>query len=154
MGYYKLRQLYYKLRQKFITNYEKKLLQITAALIFKKFKIITKYVKFYYILWQFLALLQITANFITTYGRYYKLQRCYKLRRNNFYLHKSQIVAFNIVLTTRKIQQGSGKFRIWKVLIVKWRPYQFLKKFEKILSCSHLKKVSPVIFSKILLGQN
>ena len=40
---------YYKLRQKFITNYDKKLLEITTALIFEKFKIITNYVKFYYI---------------------------------------------------------------------------------------------------------
>ena len=32
--YYKLWQLYYKLRQKFNTNYSKKLLQITAALSF------------------------------------------------------------------------------------------------------------------------
>ena len=60
---------YYKLRQKFITNYGtfitnygKKLLQITAALIFVKFKIITNYVKFYYILRQLLVLLQITAG--------------------------------------------------------------------------------------------
>ena len=45
---YKLLQDYYKLRPKFITNYgsfitndRKKLLQITAALIFVKFKFIT-----------------------------------------------------------------------------------------------------------------
>ena len=63
VGYYKLRQHYDKLRHKFITNYEKKSFQITAALIFKKFKIVTNYVKFYYILRQFLALLQIPANF-------------------------------------------------------------------------------------------
>ena len=66
---------YYKLRQKLITNYNKELLQITAALIFEKFKIITNYVKFYYVLRQFLVLLQVTANFITNYGRYYKLRR-------------------------------------------------------------------------------
>ena len=57
---------YYKLQQKFITNYDKKLLQITAALIFEKFKIIKNYLKFYYILWQILVLLQITAG-ITNY---------------------------------------------------------------------------------------
>ena len=67
---YKLLQNYYKLQQKvitnsrlkFITNYCKKLRQITAALIFVKFKIITNYVKFYYILRQLLVLLQITAG--------------------------------------------------------------------------------------------
>ena len=67
---YKLLQNYYKLQQKvitnsrlkFITNYCKKLWQITAALIFVKFKIITNYVKFYYILRQLLVLLQITAG--------------------------------------------------------------------------------------------
>ena len=73
----------YKLRPEIITNYDKnllqitaallqitakiyykllqKLLQITAALIFVKFKIITNYVKFYYILRQRLVLLQIRA---------------------------------------------------------------------------------------------
>ena len=62
----------------FITNYGKKLLQITAALIFAKFKIITNYVKFYYKLQQLLVLLQITAgiknhnvitNYIVTLGK-------------------------------------------------------------------------------------
>ena len=62
----------------FITNYGKKLLQITAALIFAKFKIITNYVKFYYKLQQLLVLLQITAriknhnvitNYIVTQGK-------------------------------------------------------------------------------------
>ena len=42
------------------------------ALIFGKFKIIN-YVKFHYKLQQLLVLLQNTANFITNYGRYYKL---------------------------------------------------------------------------------
>ena len=55
---------YYKLRQKFITNYDKKLLQIMAALIFKKFKIITNYVQFYYISRQFLVLLQTRKFYI------------------------------------------------------------------------------------------
>ena len=82
-GCYKLWQLYYKLRQKIITNNDKKLLQITTALIFEKFKIITNYVKIYFILRQFLVLLQITANFITNYGRYYKLRRYYKLHCNS-----------------------------------------------------------------------
>ena len=66
---------YYKLRQK--------ILQFTAALTFAKFKIITNYVKFYRYLRQLLVLLQITENFITNYGRYYKLRSYYKLRRNN-----------------------------------------------------------------------
>ena len=79
--------IYYKLQPKIIANYGsfiahhdnpnykllQKLLQITAALIFVKFKIITNYVKFYYILRQLLVLLQITATFITNYGKYYKL---------------------------------------------------------------------------------
>ena len=91
---YKLLQNYYKLQQKvitnsrlkFIRNYCKKLWQITAAVIFVKFKIITNNVKFYYILRQLLVLLQITANFITNYGRNYKLRRYYKLRRNSLNL--------------------------------------------------------------------
>ena len=80
-NYCKLRQ-----QQKFIRNYCKKLWQITAAVIFVKFKIITNNVKFYYILRQLLVLLQITANFITNYGRNYKLRRYYKLRRNSLNL--------------------------------------------------------------------
>ena len=35
------------------------------------------------------------------------------------------------VPATGKRQQGSGKFRIWKVLIVKRRSFQFSTKFEK-----------------------
>ena len=57
--------LYYKLRPKIITNYDKNLLQITANLIFVKFKIITNYVKFCYKLRQVLqiaTLLQITSQ--------------------------------------------------------------------------------------------
>ena len=65
-------------------NYEKNLLQITAALIFAKFKSITNYVKFYYKLRQLLVLLPITAYFITNYGSYYKLRRYYKLRHNRY----------------------------------------------------------------------
>ena len=67
-------QDYYKLRQKiitnygsFITNYNSGLLQITAALSVEKFKTIANYINFYYILWQFLVLLQITAG-ITSYN--------------------------------------------------------------------------------------
>ena len=52
---------------KIIKSSDKNLLQITAALIFVKFKIITNYVKFYYIFQQLLVLLQITANFITNF---------------------------------------------------------------------------------------
>ena len=95
---YPLLQDYYKLRQKIITNYgsfitnynsvllqitakiyhkfRQKVLQITAAVIFEKFKIITNYVKFYYIYGSFKSyyklrqiLFQITADF------YYKLRQ-------------------------------------------------------------------------------
>ena len=58
-------KIFYNLRQKLITNDDKMLLQITAALVFEKLKIITDYVKFYYILRQFLKFLQITATLIT-----------------------------------------------------------------------------------------
>ena len=51
---------------KIITNYDKKLLQITAALIFEKFKN-------YYILRQVLLYITAVFNVITNYGRYYKL---------------------------------------------------------------------------------
>ena len=92
-NYYKLQQFYYKLRQWVIKNDSKNLLQITnyvkklqstAALVFEKFKILD-YFKFYfkYILRQFLSLLQITEDFITNYGRYYKLRHYYKLRRDS-----------------------------------------------------------------------
>ena len=37
-----------------------------------------------------------------------------------FHFHKYQVLAFVIVLSTPKKEQGSGKFKIWKVLIVKW----------------------------------
>ena len=70
---------YYKLRS-FITNCDKKLLQVKTALVFEKFKIITNHVKSYYILLQLLVLLQVTVNFVMNYGRCYKLQRYYKLR--------------------------------------------------------------------------
>ena len=82
VDYYKLRQFYYKLRQKIILNYNIKILQITAALTFAKLKIITNYVKFHCKWRQLLLLLQIIVNFVTNYGRHYKLWRCYKLRRN------------------------------------------------------------------------
>ena len=60
--YYKLWQLYYKLQQRVITNYPSfiKILQITAA-----FGVIKYY-----------------GKTITTYSRYYILQRYYTLRRN------------------------------------------------------------------------
>ena len=110
---YKLLQDYYKLRQNFltkysnvvtnydsgllqiatallqitakiyITNHNKKLLQIAAAVISEKFKIITNYVKFYFMLRQFLVLLQITTNFSTNYGRSHKSRRSDKLRHNS-----------------------------------------------------------------------
>ena len=70
---------YYKLRS-FITNCDKKLLQVKTALVFEKFKIITNHVKSYYILLQLLVLLQVTVNFVMNYGRYYKLRRYYKLQ--------------------------------------------------------------------------
>ena len=68
-------------------------------------------------------------------------------------LHKYQVLAFINVPTTRKRQQGSGKFRIWKVLIVKWRSFQFSTQLEKNLSRLHLKEISPAIF-KTLVVQN
>ena len=46
-------------------------------------------------------------------------------------LHKYQVFAFIIVPASRKRQQGSDKFRTWKVLIVKWRSFQFSTKFAK-----------------------
>ena len=83
---------------KIITSYDKNLLRITAKIYYKLLqKIITNYgssyfckIQNYYKLRQallhrqLLVLLQITANFITNYGGYYKLQRYYKLRRNNY----------------------------------------------------------------------
>lgn len=75
VGYNKLQQLYYT---KIYYKYGKELLQISAALIFVKFNIITNYVKFYYKLQQLLVLLQITAgiknhnvitNYIVTLGK-------------------------------------------------------------------------------------
>ena len=77
---------------KIITNYVKNLLQITAKIYYKlPQKIITNYgssyfckIQIYYKLRQ--VLLHITATFsvITNYGRYYKLRRCYKFRRNRY----------------------------------------------------------------------
>ena len=46
-------------------------------------------------------------------------------------LHKYQVLLFINVPFTGKRQQSSGKFRIWKVLIVKRRSFQFSTKFEK-----------------------
>ena len=71
-----------------------------------------------------------------------------------FQLHKYQVVAFINVPTIRKRQQGSFKFKIWKVLIAKWRSFQFSMRFEKDMSCLHLKEISPAIFSKTLVVQN
>ena len=59
------------------------------------------------------------------------------------------VLAFINVPMARKRQPRSGKFTIWKVLIVK-----FSKKFEKNLSRLHLKKTSPSISSTILVVQN
>ena len=67
--------------------------------------------------------------------------------------HKYQVLAFVNVSTTRKRKQGSGKFMIWKVLIVKWRSFQFPTKFGKNLSRLHLKEISPAI-NKTLVLQN
>ena len=100
---------------KIITNYDKNLLQITAALlqitakIYYKLpqKIITNYgssyfckIQIYYKLRK--VLLHITATFsvITNYGRYYKLRRYHKLRRNIFHktcLYTSSPVAKIII---------------------------------------------------------
>ena len=46
-------------------------------------------------------------------------QKCMSLA-DIFHLHKYQVLAFIIVLSALKKQQGSGKFKVWKVLIVKW----------------------------------
>ena len=66
-----------------------------------------------------------------------------------FQLHKYQEIAFINLSATHKRQQGSVKFRIWEVLILNWRSFQFSKK----LSCLHLKEIS-AIFSKTLVVQN
>ena len=44
---------------------------------------------------------------------------------------KISVLGFINVPMTRKKQQGSGKFTIWKFLIVKWRSFQFSTKFGK-----------------------
>ena len=116
-NYCKLRQ-----QQKFITNYCKKLWQITAAVIFVKFKIITNNVKFYYILRQLLVLLQITANFITNCGRNYKLRRYYKLRRNSLNLFFVLCwLGSNCVKNCEKlIKPVIFEMTSWKLLAFHW----------------------------------
>ena len=76
-----------------------------------------------------------------------------------FNFNKYQVLAFINVTITRKRQQGSNKFRIWKVLIVKWRPFQLLSKFEKCVAFIFVgvmfcKILFPVIFCKTLPLQN
>ena len=68
-----------------------------------------------------------------------------------FQLHKYRVLAFIIVPITRKKQQGGGKFRIWKFLIVKWRSFQFSMKCEKNLPSLHVKEISPSIFSPSII---
>ena len=68
-----------------------------------------------------------------------------------FQLRKYQVLAFINVPTTHKRQQGSFIFRIWRVLIVKWQSFQFSTRFEKTMSCLHLKEISPAIFSKTVV---
>ena len=67
-----------------------------------------------------------------------------------FPFHKYQVIAFFNVLATSKRQQSSGKFRIWKVLIVKWPSFQFSAKFEKkiVMSASE-RDISCYIFQNI-----
>ena len=80
---------------KIITNYDKSSLQVTAALleitakIYNSFlqKISANYGSSYFCETQNYykvsqVLLQITADFSTNYGSYYKLRCYYKLRRN------------------------------------------------------------------------
>ena len=71
-----------------------------------------------------------------------------------FNIFQYQVLAFINVSITRKRLQGSGKFTIWKVLIVKWWSFQFSTKFEKSISGLHLKEISPSICSKVLVVQN
>ena len=71
-----------------------------------------------------------------------------------FQLHNCQLLGFINVSTSRKREQGSGKLRVWEILIVIWKPFQFLTKFEKRPPCLHLEEISPTIFFKTLPAQN
>ena len=71
-----------------------------------------------------------------------------------FQLHKYQVLALINVPAIRKRKQGSGKLRVWKVLVVKWRSLQFSSKFKKYILCLHLKEISPDIFFKTFVVQN
>ena len=71
-----------------------------------------------------------------------------------FQLCKYYLLTFINVPTKHKRQQGSGEFRIWNVLVAKWRSFQFSTKLGKSTSCLHLKEISPAVFSKTLLAQN
>ena len=57
-----------------------------------------------------------------------------------------------------KDKQAVEKFRIWNVLMVKWRSFQFSTKLVVLLKKNiwflHLKEKFPVIFSKTLVVQN
>ena len=56
-----------------------------------------------------------------------------------FFNFKYHVLVFINESNAGKRKQGSGKFKIWKVLIGKRRPFLYLAKFEKIPSCLHLK---------------
>ena len=71
-----------------------------------------------------------------------------------FQLHKYHVLSLINVPITRKKQQGSVKFRIWKGLVVKWRSFQYSTNFEKNMSCLHLKEISTTIFFKTLVSKN
>ena len=70
-----------------------------------------------------------------------------------FQLQKYQVHLFINVPTTRKRELGSGKFKIWKVLIVNWWSFHFSMKIQKSLSCVNLKEIdiAPAIFFKTVV---
>ena len=67
-----------------------------------------------------------------------------------FQLLKYQAFAFINMPARSKREQSSGKFRIWKNLIVKWPSFQFSTKFEKksVMSTSQ-RDISCYIFQNI-----
>ena len=88
---------------------------------------------------------------IATLSIFSKLcQRTFSLA-DIFQIH---IYAFIAMPNTRKRQQPSSKFRIWKNFECKIASFQFSKKFEKRLTWLHLEEISPTIFSKALVIKN
>ena len=66
-----------------------------------------------------------------------------------FLTSQISVLAFTYVPMTSKRQQGSGKFPIWKIFIVKWRSFHFSNKFKKSLLCLYLKDISFYMFQNI-----